>query len=124
MTKFEAGKKYYGGSCHKDAIEYLCTHVINGYGVAMRHKRDEPFFMHPGSFWEEVPPPLTFADLKVGEKFKWLVTKDCGSAACMKVKLISGKFGFFNTPKDIGWVVLDTGVIYDANLEDKVERVP
>ncbi len=116
MTKFEVGKKYLGGT----GYEYLCTHVIDGWGVANKQCGPmNPFFMAPDGGWEEVSPPLTFGDLKVGEKFKWAGTRE--EHLVLKIS---------NLDNQKGWVYLNNtenfkaGAAFFFTATAEVIRIP
>lgn len=126
MIKFEVGKKYVQISYRKGDPAYEIIAVIqakNGwdYGVATKAHDGTPFIMNPDGYWKELAPPLTFADLKPGEKFKWtdLDNKPCGPLL-MKIFAV-GEDGVAHHLYLEGKM---TGYFFKPDIKINVVRVP
>lgn len=128
--RFEVGKTYKDttgsnliGKCIVSTKRYAILEDNTGeWSVEQYHR----------AWYEEyVPPkPLTFDDLKVGEKFKWVKTRDCGPGViCLKLEVVGGvngpKIPFAYCASQYGWTALEgnrIGTIWGQNNEE-VERV-
>ncbi len=122
---FEVGKKYHKHLCK---TIYECLLATETQVVLKVVSTGHIFIEFQANFsynhYEEyVPPkPLTFADLKVGEKFKWVKPKACGSAICTKLCTVGNVHISFIYKSCYGWTHGD-GVIYQAHETELVERV-
>lgn len=126
---FEVGKKYIYKK--HQSTPWLCQYVGTTLNVGIRDGAKEQTYIHTKEEenWEEyVPPtPLTFADLKVGEKFKWVKRRDCGEGAlCIKLQTIGGdynKIPFGCGAFSFGWTALEgdrIGTIWGQNNEEVI----
>lgn len=120
--KFEVGKKYRVISVPNKV--YSCVWASKAAGVLSQDSDGYEFLVrNEWNGWEEVPPPLTFGDLKVGEKFRWAGPRDCGPVVCMRIRPIgqSGQGRY-----DCRWLALEgpnAGTAWATSDADLVERV-
>lgn len=116
MTKFEVSKKYRYGDYSVSSAEYTCEAIVKDWAI-VTWNQGTAIFPIPKVSWgsyEEIKP-LTFADLKPGEKFKWVVRRDSGDVVCMK---LGGPMG-----KSL-WIAIPTGFCFRDDANNEVVRVP
>lgn len=97
---FEVGKQYRSRTTYKIAT---CLFVVpNGEALIQWPDGSCGLYVADQRFWEEVPPPLKFADLKVGEKFRWKIARDSGNNVCMKISPFDA-----SAKEKVKWVYLE-----------------